>query len=106
MTATTPTFAVFPSHPGTQLGVFCGRHLGQAILDDASGPNAPDVWKVYVSDKPCTWCVSGAEDDIDVGIAERAANEHFGRDLRALGHTTVSLDGDGDGNVVEIPGDP
>ncbi|MCL4292378.1 MAG: ParD-like family protein [Acidimicrobiia bacterium] len=40
---------------------------------------------------------------IDTGIAERAAKQRFGRDLRAAGHSTVSLDDDG--NVVEIAPD-
>lgn len=37
---------------------------------------------------------------IDAEIDERAAKQYFGRDARAAGHTTVSLDDDG--NLIEI----
>jgi hypothetical protein len=40
---------------------------------------------------------------VDAGIAARAATQRFGRDLRASGQTTVSLDDDG--TVVEIAPD-
>lgn len=40
---------------------------------------------------------------VDAGIAARAAKQRFGRDVRASGQTTVSLDEDG--NVVEIAAD-
>jgi hypothetical protein len=40
---------------------------------------------------------------VDAGIAERAAKQRFGRDLRASGQTTVSVDDDG--KVVEIAPD-
>jgi hypothetical protein len=40
---------------------------------------------------------------IDAEIAERAAGQRFGPAARAAGHTTVSLDADGD--LVEIAAD-
>jgi hypothetical protein len=40
---------------------------------------------------------------IDAEIAERAAGQRFGPAARAAGHTTVSLDDDG--NLVEIAAD-
>jgi ParD-like antitoxin of type II bacterial toxin-antitoxin system len=40
---------------------------------------------------------------IDAGIAERAAKQRFGPDARTAGHTTVSIDDDG--NLIEIAPD-
>jgi hypothetical protein len=49
-------FSLFAYGYPAAMGVYCKRHLGEAILKDGSFPGSTDRWVVRMTTKECETC--------------------------------------------------